>query len=65
MSPEAAHTIDGRDPMSKHTRTPWTTAERNEFVQWHESVIVRYPDEIVRELRRARQILLKAVRIVA
>ncbi len=44
-------------------RTPWTEEERDSLIAWHEGVIAQYPEEIQKELRRARQRFLQGVRI--
>jgi hypothetical protein len=44
-------------------RTSWTLAYRNEFIQWHESVIAQYPEDVQIELRRARIKFLAGVRL--
>jgi hypothetical protein len=49
--------------MSKKKRTPWTQAEMNEFVRWHEDTIQQYPEEVIREFRRARQKFISMVPI--
>lgn len=53
--------------------TPWTRQERDEFIEWHESVISRYPNEdlrigdkifnVYKELRSDRDKFLFGVRI--
>jgi hypothetical protein len=45
-------------------RTPWTVGEKRSFIEWHETAIVQYPEEIIRELRQARHKMLGVVRIV-
>lgn len=49
--------------MSK--RTPWTAQERDDFVAWHESVIAAYPDELRKEMQRARHKFMASVRVLA
>jgi hypothetical protein len=47
-------------------RGSWTQAEVDEFDRWHAQLIVErgYPEEIVRELRRACQKWLSQIRVV-
>lgn len=48
-----------------HRRTPWTSQERDELVEWHEGILAlnRYPKEIKDELRQIRLKFIAGIRI--
>ena len=44
-------------------RTAWTRAEFDDFITWHESVIAKYPQAVMEELRNARESFMRGIKI--